>query len=346
MHMEPMLDTYNDNSVLQATCQTVGNPMLADMAAAYAETRLEQEVKLVRIAEYGCSGGRNSYGPMRTIISVLRERTATLQAECLLEDLPTNPWHQVMAEIPRLIDAFDDKAQVLCSGRSFYDRVCADESIDLAYSYVAAHFLSRSIPLASHVLMHETKRSELEPWNAQAARDWEGFLLLRARELKSGGKMLISTMSRDANGYSWREFSHLVWDSVQRAFSHGSLSRHELEELCIPTCLRSEAEIMAPFAAGSAVGSCFRVDSLQFMRTEVEGERHLPTGDLAALLRRRVEAVWGGMFVMQLRQLGRSEPSAREAMTVVWDLFEEAMTRDPGCGWLDMRCFYLQVTRN
>src|SRR4030095_10098857 len=237
---------------------------------------------------------------MHTIISALRNRTATLQAECVLEDLPTNPWHQVMAETRRLLDACDGSAQVLCAGRSFYHQVCADESIDLAYSYVAAHFLSGSIPLASHVLMHETTRGECEAWNSQAAKDWEGFLLLRARELKRGGKMMISTMSRDASGYSWREFSHLVWDSVQRAFSHGSLSRHELEELCIPTCLRSEAEIMAPFAAGSAVGSCFRVGSLQFMRTEVEGERHLPTGDLAALQRRRVEAVWGGMFVMQL----------------------------------------------
>jgi SAM dependent carboxyl methyltransferase len=346
MHMEPMLDTYNDNSALQATCQTVGNPLLADMATAYGDSRSERELKLVRIAEYGCSGGRNSYGPMHTMISTLRNRAATLQAECLLEDLPTNPWHQVMAETTRLVDAFDGKAQVLCSGRSFYDQVCADESIDLAYSYVAAHFLSRSIPLASHVLMHETKRGERQAWDSQAAKDWEGFLLLRARELKRGGKMMISTMSRDASGYSWKEFSHLVWDSMRRAFSRGSLTRRELEELCIPTCLRSEAEIMAPFAAGSPVGSCFRVDSLQFVRTEVEGERALPIGVLAALLRRRVQAVWGGMFLVQLRQLERSEASAREAMSEVWDLFEESMTQDPGRGWLDMRCFYLQVTKN
>src|SRR4029453_2559339 len=221
MNMEPMLDTYNDNSALQATCQTVGNPLLADMATAYADGRSERELKLVRIAEYGCSGGRNSYGPMHTIISALRNRTATLQAECVLEDLPTNPWHQVMAETRRLLDACDGSAQVLCAGRSFYHQVCADESIDLAYSYVAAHFLSGSIPLASHVLMHETTRGECEAWNSQAAKDWEGFLLLRARELKRGGKMMISTMSRDASGYSWREFSHLVWESMRR----GCLSR-------------------------------------------------------------------------------------------------------------------------
>jgi hypothetical protein len=52
------------------------------------------------------------------------------------------------------------------------------------------------------------------------------------------------------------------------------------------------------------------------------------------------------MFLVQLRQLERSEASAREAMSEVWDLFEESMTQDPGRGWLDMRCFYLHVTKN
>jgi cytochrome c551/c552 len=89
--MEPMLDTYNDNSVLQATCQTVGNPMLADMAAAYAETRSEQELKLVQSQSTAARVGATPTVPMRTIISALRDRTATLQAECLLEIYPRTP---------------------------------------------------------------------------------------------------------------------------------------------------------------------------------------------------------------------------------------------------------------
>ena len=88
-----------------------------------------------------------------------------------------------------------------------------------AYSYVATHFLSDSMPLASHVMMHESAPRERAAWEAQAARDWEHFLLLRARELKKGGKMMISTMSRDSSGYSWQEFSHLVWDSIQQVCS-------------------------------------------------------------------------------------------------------------------------------
>jgi SAM dependent carboxyl methyltransferase len=345
MRMEPMLDSYNDNSALQATCQAVGNPMLTHMATTYGVGLPKEASPVVRLAEYGCSGGRNSYAPMHTMISALRRQSPRVRAECVLEDLPSNTWHQVMEEAPRLTAAFDGRVQVLCAGTSFYNQVCAESSLDLAYSYVSAHFLSDSLPLASHVMMHEGASGERAAWEARAAMDWENFLLLRARELKKGGKILISTMSRDGSGYSWREFSHLVWNSLQRVCAWGSLAKREIEALCIPACLRSEADIMAPFSSSSTASSFFTVDSLQFSRTEVEGERDLPAGVLAPLVRRRVEAVWGGMFLTQLSRLGRSATSSREVMGEVWDLFEEGVARDTTRGWLDMRSFYLQLTR-
>jgi hypothetical protein len=339
-----MLDSYNDNSALQATCQIVGNPMLAHMASTYG-AGMPKDAAGVRVAEYGCSGGRNSYAPMHTIVSALRHQRPDLRAECVLEDLPSNTWQQVMAEAPRLTAAFAGGVQVLCAGTSFYNQVCSEASLDFAYSYVASHFLSDSMPLESHVMMHEGAPAERSAWEARAASDWESFLLMRARELKKGGKLLVSTMSRDESGYSWKEFSHLVWESVRRASAKGSLSVREAEALSIPACLRSEAEILAPFSASSLVSASFAVDSLQFARTEVEGERSLPTDALAPILRRRVEAVWGGMFLTQLDRLGRSTASSREVMRHVWDAFEEEIARDTTRGWLDMQSFYLQLTR-
>jgi hypothetical protein len=71
----------------------------------------------------------------------------------------------------------------------------------------------------------------------------------------------------------------------------------------------------------------------------------VPIEELAPRLRRRVESVWGGVFVMQLVELGRTPESAHAVMTGVWDRFEQEMARDPSRGWLDMRSFYLQLTR-
>jgi hypothetical protein len=341
--MEPMLDTYNDNSTIQATCQRVGNPMLATMAQAYGDT--QNGIRLMRIAEYGCSGGRNSTAPMQNMIAMLHTTRPDLRAECVLEDLPSNPWHLVMQEVPKLTGAFGGNVQVLCAGTSFYDQVCADDSLDLAYSYVAVHFLSSAPPLASHVMMHEGTPEERAAWSAQAAKDWERFLLLRARELKKGARMMLSTMGRDQSGYSWQQFSHLVWDAIRAVHADGALTKQEMETLCIPASLRSEEEVLAPFRSGGAVAESFKVDSFDFLRTEIDGERAVDIAVLAPRLRKRVEAVWGGMFVAQLIRLGRTEASAREVMDEVWDRFEDAMAADPSRGWLDMRSYYLQVTR-
>jgi hypothetical protein len=193
--------------------------------------------------------------------------------------------------------------------------------------------------------MHESSNGERTPWVAQAAKDWETFLMLRARELKPGGKMMISTMSRDDAGYSWKEFSHVVWHSIQKVHSRGKLLKREVETLCIPACLRSESELLSPFARKSQLASLFEIDSLQFFQTEVDGERALPTKVLGQLIRRRIEAVWGGMFIAQLEKLGRTNASANSVMNEVWDLFEEEIAKETGRGWLDMRFFCLEATR-
>jgi SAM dependent carboxyl methyltransferase len=344
MNMEPMLDSYAVNSRLQASCQQVGNPMLARMATIYAEDGALNDSELVRIAEYGCAGGQNSVQPMLAILAELERGRPGLNAECVLEDLPSNPWHLVMREASKL-NASPCSARALCAGTSFYAQVCGAASIDLAYSYVASHFLDDVLPLTTHVLMHEASPDERRAWTALAARDWKNFLLLRARELKKGGKMMISTMSRDGSGYSWQQFADVVWDCIRHAWDRGALTRQEAESLCIPACLRNEDEILAPFADGSDVASCFVVNSLQFRRTEVESEKQLPDAELAPIVRRRVESVWGGMFLHELNRLGRSQPSARAVMTEVWDRFEAAISQDASRGWLDMRCFFLQVTR-
>jgi len=342
--MEPMLVSYNENSAIQATCQAVGNPILTSMTAQWADGRRNGDLSFVRIADYGCSGGRNSIAPMRHIISTLKDLSPDIRVECILEDLPSNAWQQAMEQVGALRSGLSN-LQVLCAGTSFYNQVCANNSVDLAYSYVASHFLSEPQPLATHVLMHESRNGEKKAWEQQATKDWKNFLLIRGRELKEGAKLMVSTMSRDEAGYSWKAFSYLVWDAIERVRANGGLTKSEVEALCIPACLRSEADIMAPFSTDPDVKAVFRVDSLGFSRTAIEEESSLAVTDLASLLRRRTESVWGGMFITDLIRVGRSKISASEVMRQVWDLFEEALQQDPASGWRDMRFFCLQLTR-
>jgi hypothetical protein len=339
--MEPMLESYNENSAIQATSQSIGNRILKDIGSAYAE----KAIRSLRVVEYGCSGGRNSAAPMLSVLSPMKSRGGELRVECILEDLPSNPWHQVMAEGAKIKASLNEQMQVLCAGTSFYEQVCASDSVDIAYSYVSAHFLNGSPPLTSHVLMHEASAREKEEWERQAAQDWSRFISRRAAEVKSGGRVMICTMSRDAQGgNSWGGFSRVVWECIQQVHKQGGLNGDEVRALCIPACLRSESEILQPFESPNGEAP-FDVDDLTFARTEVESERKLPSDARAKVMRKRIEAVWGGMFVRQLVQMGRELSTANHSMREVWDLFEDALRRDPEDGWTNMQVFYLTLTR-
>src|SRR6266542_4097272 len=119
-----------------------------------------------------------------------------------------------------------------------------------------------------------------------------------------------------------------VWENIQAACSRGSLTTREAEALCIPACLRSEAEILAPFNASSPVAGLLEPQLLEFARTQVHGERTRPHAVLAARVRRRIESVWGGMFVTQLMRLGRDDATARAVLQDVWDGVEEILVHD------------------
>lgn len=336
--MEPMLTTYNSNSALQETCQRIGNPILEKFSTA-----LDLKASGGRIAEFGCSGGRNSIEPVKTIVGNTPNGAVF---EAILEDLPTNPWHQV-TEIVDSHRVALPHVRFLCAGTSFYEPVCAPKSLDLAYSYVSVHFLSNAPPLKDHLIYHESQDAQAQKlWSEQAASDWERLLLLRANEMKPGGKLLLSTMGRcNDDGYSWKIFSSAVWEAMLKC-SPDILSPDELALLRIPTSLRNEQEILAPFQSnGGSLSKVFSVDHLEFAFTDVGGEKDDNPQQLASLYRRRIEAVWGGLLINQLVENGRKPEDAAAAMTKVWNEFETMVERDAGLGWLFMQCYYLQLTR-
>lgn len=213
--MDPMLTSYNDNCTIQETCQVIGNPILANFSC-----QLGLEHRGGRIAEYGCSGGRNSMDPVKAILGdAVPSDSATSPPifEVILEDLPSNPWHQVMA-IADSHRTVLNNVRFLCAGTSFYEPVCAPESVDIGYSYVSVHFLRGAPPLDDHLIYHESNSIDAKnSYKAQSAADWEQLLLLRAQEMKPGGKLLLSTMGRDdEDGYSWKLFSNAVWEAMNK----------------------------------------------------------------------------------------------------------------------------------
>jgi len=90
---------------------------------------------------------------------------------------------------------------------------------------------------------------------AQAAADWETILLQRAKELKSGGQMVVANFAVDEDG-QYLGTSKRVAQGMHPTFSElwREVAGEEVHRATsFPNEYRSLADCVAPFAAGSRV---------------------------------------------------------------------------------------------
>jgi hypothetical protein len=179
-----------------------------------------------RIAEFGCSGGEsNSIKPVQSIVPHTPNGKVY---EAILEEFPSNPWHQVTS----ITDAHRDvlpHVRFLYAGQGghpFMRGLFAPQSLWRTWRTRTSQSTSFAPPLVDHLIHHESKDVETQrAWSKQAADDWERLLTLRAEALKPGGKLLLSTMGRcDNDSYAWKIFSDAVWEAMQRCSPKVSVS--------------------------------------------------------------------------------------------------------------------------
>ncbi|KAK7482477.1 hypothetical protein BaRGS_00026294, partial [Batillaria attramentaria] len=188
------------------------------------------------IGDYGTADGSASIPLIREIIELVRGTKGNVQIQVVYEDQPSNDFNSLFKRLqglipdpPTYLHEFKD-VFVLASGTSFYHQIVPDNSADLLMSFMAAHWMSEAAVIEESITFFmpsaERKRFEIiesEIWMeecptkfqdsfhrfpnaneaerklvaAQGAKDWEAFLLLRAKELKSGGVLIVSTPSED-----------------------------------------------------------------------------------------------------------------------------------------------------
>jgi SAM dependent carboxyl methyltransferase len=100
---------------------------------------------------------------------------------------------------------------VLASASSFYRPIVPAGTLDLGFSATAMDWLSRNpCNLTNHVQAVGATGPELAAFAEQGRRDWETILLQRARELATGGRLVMVNFCKDETGrlswqHEWRE---------------------------------------------------------------------------------------------------------------------------------------------
>ncbi|MET1026810.1 MAG: hypothetical protein ABWY00_06560 [Dongiaceae bacterium] len=193
---------------------TIGAKAVIDAAAelvleALASMRPAQDERPFVMADFGAADGGTSLDLMRRAIAAIQRATPQRQISLTYTDLPHNDFSSLFRLLHGLLpgrDA-DPLAQIpgvftFATGTSFYRQAIPDGALNFGFSATAMHWLSRlPTTIADHVHAVGANADEKAMFREVARADWERILLMRARELAPGGKLVLANFCEDEQGH-------------------------------------------------------------------------------------------------------------------------------------------------
>ncbi|HET9046190.1 MAG TPA: hypothetical protein VFO33_04475 [Casimicrobiaceae bacterium] len=244
---------YSAHSAVQHASAAPGYPMFERAAA---EVPLPRNGDALTIGDFGCAGGANEMTPLSLAIGALRKRTPALPIEVVLADLPGNDWTSLFARVETSSQSYAWQQGAIYSygaGRSLYGPVVPDRRLTLGWTAITVHWLSAVPPCQPDSAYANLVTGPARDALAQRSRDdWRAFLAERARELISGGQLVIVGGASDSDGVSGAEGLFRMVDAELRDLTdRGVLRPSERAHIFYPTWNRTPAEFIGPLA-GSA----------------------------------------------------------------------------------------------
>ena len=248
---------YSHNSQVQAAGLSPGLPLVAHAAETVA---LAAGPEPIVIVDYGCSEGRNSLGPIATAIKAMRARVDRQRAICVVHnDLPQNDFttlFQTLASDPQSYLRENPAVFPYAVGRSFYEQVVPSESVTLGWTSWSVQWLSCvPAPIPDQLQIAFSRDAAAgTAYARQAAQDWAGFVSLRERELRSGGRLVVVTMACDENGdFGYDAQLAAMYGALTELVDEGLVQPKEQQKMAIPTYGRTRDEFLAPFGPAGGV---------------------------------------------------------------------------------------------
>ena len=209
------------------------------------------------MADMGCADGGTSLDMVRSVLGRVRELSPAIQSTVVYADQPGNDFNALVGIVHGSTRFHTwlgevEQAWPVFSGSSFYLQCVPDGTLDLVFSATAMHWLS-SLPcnITDHVHMVGATGKEADIFAGQGRRDWETILLQRARELRSGGRMVLVNFCRDVHGrYLGNTGGVNMFDTFngiwQSFLSQGRIRESEYHRMTLPQYYRTVEEFSDP----------------------------------------------------------------------------------------------------
>ena len=207
-------------------------------------------------SDMGCADGGTSLDMWRSVIASLRPDDQR-DIQIVYADQANNDFNALvkilhgMTEFNSYLNS-DDNVRVLESGASFYTPILPAESLDLGFSATAMHWLSTTpCHLSEHVHMVGATGDELQAFSNQASSDWQTILLHRAREMKSGARLVLVNFCIDEQGQylgntggvnMFGRFNR----NWQQLLDEGTITADEYKAMTLPQYYNRVEEFSAP----------------------------------------------------------------------------------------------------
>lgn len=254
-----------------------------------------------RLADLGCSQGRNSMAPISAVLREVRARAPSLPASVLHTDLPDNDFstlfHVVEGE-GSYTRSFDD-VYTSALGRSYYSRLVPSSELHMLLAFVTVHWLPKAPewgPEAWNQWHPAATPAILDSCRKQASEAFCQFLDLRAAECVPGAKLILSMVGSDEHGVSGSPaLITFVNEVLEELAAEGSISRSCLSEIALPVYCRREEDLRATLAL-PRVQANFSVEAVQldYVRHPMELQHEAGEVGWEAV----VDAVVGGVVAI------------------------------------------------
>ncbi|XP_067673021.1 uncharacterized protein [Haliotis asinina] len=293
------------------------------------------------VGDYGCHDGSSSQDIVEYLLGALRKlHGEDLTVHIIYEDGTNNDYNALVKNVSRNgRESGNQKVFVSMCPTSFYRQCLPDDTFNIVVCFWSAHFLPRSVSYKDSLSKFpDGSRSECDAVADLASEAWQGFLLIRANEIKSGGCMLLVVPAEDTERKYGESSVHLqnlwvamttVW-RLLRDMQH--VTQREYEAANYSGYYRSEDELRAPFLDEDSpvVKAGLRIESLliQHERIHIMSQRRKEetgnTENLTGFVPKFVSAIRSWTEYMFRQALSsRSSESRRHLINSFYDLLVE-----------------------
>jgi SAM-dependent methyltransferase len=315
-----------------------------------------------QLADFGAADGGTSIDLVRRIIGNVRVRAPSRPICMTYTDLPRNDYsalfnlvHGGRPDVKSYLDEYDN-VFVYASGTSFYLPIFPAETLDFGFSATAMHWIS-GMPgrITDHVHAVGAKGEELEAFRRHALADWDTILLNRARELKPGGRLVMSNFCIDAQGrYLGNTGGLNMFDTFNRLWRRlveaGAITEAEYQNTAFPQFYKTVEEYCGPLTdPASAVHQAgLRLESAETRVVPCPyAARFAETGDLERFAVSYVPTLrtWSETVFFNSLDMERPEEERREIVERFYQSYVDLVREDPTGHAMDYVHIYMVVSK-